>query len=171
MPVARKLWQPMRMQMPAASAQRPITRKTSPCPIGLPDKRPRPAGHEGHLVLSAPASLAAAALATEVSVFDLDPFANRYLLDRDDLTATIDLKLEIKGSHELVVRPNYVIVYRVLQDAVEVLRVLHATQQRPAAKRRGCRILKIQHRRRRRLSKASRRTTWTLRIFPMESGT
>ncbi len=73
MPVARKLWQPMRMQMPAASAQRPITRKTSPCPIGLPDKRPRPAGHEGHLVLSAPASLAAAALATEVSVFDLDP--------------------------------------------------------------------------------------------------
>ena len=32
-------------------------------------------------------------------------------------------------------RPNYVIVCRVLQDAVEVLRVLHATQQRPAAKR------------------------------------
>jgi hypothetical protein len=26
-------------------------------------------------------------------------------------------------------RPNYVIVYRVLQDAVEVLRVLHATQR------------------------------------------
>lgn len=68
-------------------------------------------------------------------------------------------------------RPNYVIVYRVLQDAVEVLRVLHATQQRPAAKRRGCRIVNIQHRLRRRLSKASRRKTWTLGIFPMKSGT
>ncbi len=45
--------------------------------IALPHRvarqAPRPAGHEGHLVLSAPASLAAAALATEVSVFDLDP--------------------------------------------------------------------------------------------------
>jgi plasmid stabilization system protein ParE len=33
-------------------------------------------------------------------------------------------------------RPNYVIVYWVLQDAVAVLRVLHARQQWPAAKRR-----------------------------------
>jgi plasmid stabilization system protein ParE len=33
-------------------------------------------------------------------------------------------------------RPNYVIVYRALQDAVAVLGVLHATQQWPAAKRR-----------------------------------
>jgi plasmid stabilization system protein ParE len=31
-----------------------------------------------------------------------------------------------------VVRPNYVMVYRVLPDAVELLRVLHATQQWPA---------------------------------------
>ncbi len=35
------------------------------------------------------------------------------------------------GTRELVVRPNYVMVYRVLPDAVEVLRVLHATQQWP----------------------------------------
>lgn len=40
----------------------------------------------------------------------------------------------VKGTRELVVRPNYVMVYRVLPDAVEVLRVLHATQQWPAAK-------------------------------------
>jgi plasmid stabilization system protein ParE len=88
--------------------------------IALPHRvarqAPRPAGHEGHLVVSAPAALAAAALATEVSV--------------------VDLKFEVKGTHELVMRPNYVIVYRVLQDAVELLRVLHATQQWPAAKRR-----------------------------------
>jgi addiction module RelE/StbE family toxin len=40
----------------------------------------------------------------------------------------------VKGTRELVVRPNYVMVYRLLPDAVEVLRVLHATQQWPAAK-------------------------------------
>lgn len=34
-------------------------------------------------------------------------------------------------TREVVVRPNYVMVYRVLPDAVEVLRVLHATQQWP----------------------------------------
>ncbi len=39
----------------------------------------------------------------------------------------------VKGTRELVVRPNYVMVYRVLPDAVEVLRVLHATQQWPSA--------------------------------------
>lgn len=42
----------------------------------------------------------------------------------------------VKGTRELVVRPNYVLVYRVLPDVVEVLRVLHATQQWPPAKRR-----------------------------------
>jgi plasmid stabilization system protein ParE len=42
----------------------------------------------------------------------------------------------VKGTRELVVRPNYVLVYRVLPDAVEVLRVLHATQQWPPGKRR-----------------------------------
>ena len=40
----------------------------------------------------------------------------------------------IKGTCELVVRPNYVMVYRVLADAVEILRVLHATQQWPPRK-------------------------------------
>jgi len=37
----------------------------------------------------------------------------------------------VKGTRELVVRPNYVMVYRVQQDAVEFLRVLHAAQQWP----------------------------------------
>ncbi len=37
----------------------------------------------------------------------------------------------VKGTREIVVRPNYVIVYRVLGDLVEVLRVLHAAQQWP----------------------------------------
>lgn len=37
----------------------------------------------------------------------------------------------VAGTRELVVRPNYVLVYRVLPDAIEVLRVLHASQQWP----------------------------------------
>jgi len=35
----------------------------------------------------------------------------------------------VKGTREIVVRPNYVMVYRVQGDVVEVLRVLHAGQQ------------------------------------------
>ena len=65
-------------------------------------------------------------------------------------TAAIDLDLEfeakaenarlrpklykagrVKGTREIVVRPNYVMVYRVIGDAVDVLRVLHAAQQWP----------------------------------------
>ena len=37
----------------------------------------------------------------------------------------------VKGTRELVVRPNYVMVYRVSGDVVEVLRVLHTAQQWP----------------------------------------
>ncbi|MBI3349201.1 MAG: type II toxin-antitoxin system RelE/ParE family toxin [Burkholderiales bacterium] len=69
---------------------------------------------------------------------------------QDNPTAAIDLDLEfeakaetarlrpklyktgrVKGTREIVVRPNYVIVYRVLGDVVDVLRVLHAAQQWP----------------------------------------
>lgn len=39
----------------------------------------------------------------------------------------------VKGRRELVVQPNYVMVYRVLPEAIEMLRVLHATQQWPPA--------------------------------------
>ena len=37
----------------------------------------------------------------------------------------------VKGTREIVVRPNYVMVYRVAGDLVEVLRVLHSAQQWP----------------------------------------
>ena len=81
------------------------------------------------------------------------------LADRDDImvyiaqdnpTAAIDLDLEfeakaenarlrpklykagrVKGTREIVVRPNYVMIYKVTGDVVEVLRVLHAAQQWP----------------------------------------
>lgn len=35
------------------------------------------------------------------------------------------------GTREILVRPNYVMIYRITGDVVEVLRVLHATQQWP----------------------------------------
>ena len=81
------------------------------------------------------------------------------LADRDDImvyiaqdnpVAAIDLDLEfeakaenarlrpklykagrVKGTREIVVRPNYVMIYKVTGDVVEVLRVLHAAQQWP----------------------------------------
>jgi addiction module RelE/StbE family toxin len=37
----------------------------------------------------------------------------------------------MKSTREIVVRPNYVMVYRVAGDVVEMLRVLHAAQQWP----------------------------------------
>lgn len=69
---------------------------------------------------------------------------------RDNPTAAIDLDLEfeakaenarqrpklykpsrMKGTREIVVRPNYVMVYLVTLDRVEILRVLHVAQQWP----------------------------------------
>lgn len=38
----------------------------------------------------------------------------------------------VAGTREAVVRPNYLIVYRVGNAAVEVLRVLHARRQYPS---------------------------------------
>ncbi len=67
---------------------------------------------------------------------------------RDKLSAAVDLDLEfelkagnarqrpklykpgrMKGTCEIVMRPNYVMVYSVTGDLVEVLRVLHAAQK------------------------------------------
>lgn len=43
----------------------------------------------------------------------------------------------VKGTREVVVRPNYVMVYRhEPDDVLAILRVLHAAQQWPKAKRR-----------------------------------
>ena len=69
---------------------------------------------------------------------------------RDNPTAAVDLDLQfeakaenarqrptlyrpgrMKGTREIVVRPNYVMVYRVTGDLVEMLRVLRAAQQWP----------------------------------------
>lgn len=43
----------------------------------------------------------------------------------------------VRGTREIVVRPNYVMVYRIEDDGgtVAVLRVLHAAQQWPPASR------------------------------------
>ncbi|WP_085678668.1 MULTISPECIES: type II toxin-antitoxin system RelE/ParE family toxin [unclassified Pseudomonas] len=35
------------------------------------------------------------------------------------------------GTREIVVRPNYVLVYRVMDDCIEIIRILHARQQWP----------------------------------------
>jgi toxin ParE1/3/4 len=37
----------------------------------------------------------------------------------------------ISGTREIVAHPNYVVVYRVMVDRIEVLTVLHARQQYP----------------------------------------
>ena len=37
----------------------------------------------------------------------------------------------VRGTREVVVRPNYVMVYRIKGEGIEILRVLHAAQQWP----------------------------------------
>ena len=37
----------------------------------------------------------------------------------------------VSGTRELVAHPNYVVVYRVLADRVEIVNVVHARQQYP----------------------------------------
>lgn len=39
----------------------------------------------------------------------------------------------MRGTREIVVRPNYVMVYRVDDDGIEILRVLHAARQWPSS--------------------------------------
>ena len=39
----------------------------------------------------------------------------------------------ITGTRELVVKPNYVMVYRVHGEQVEIVRILHSRQQWPCA--------------------------------------
>ena len=38
----------------------------------------------------------------------------------------------IPGTRELVVHPNYLVIYRVAASAIEIINVLHARQQYPA---------------------------------------
>jgi len=37
----------------------------------------------------------------------------------------------VAGTREAVVHPNYILIYRVLDDRVEVVNVVHARQQYP----------------------------------------
>ncbi len=37
----------------------------------------------------------------------------------------------VSGSRELVVHPNYIVIYQVVEDAIDVVRVLHSRQQYP----------------------------------------
>ena len=37
----------------------------------------------------------------------------------------------VRGTREMVVHPNYIVVYRIKRDEIEIVRVLHAGQQWP----------------------------------------
>ena len=40
----------------------------------------------------------------------------------------------VRGTREMVVHPNYLVVYRIKRDAIEIVRVLHAARQYPPAR-------------------------------------
>jgi toxin ParE1/3/4 len=37
----------------------------------------------------------------------------------------------LRGTREMVVHPNYIVVYRIVRGEIEILRVLHSARQRP----------------------------------------
>ena len=39
----------------------------------------------------------------------------------------------VKGTREMVVHPNYLVVYRVRRNSIEIVRVLHSARQWPPA--------------------------------------
>ena len=40
----------------------------------------------------------------------------------------------VRRTREMVVHPNYLVVYRIMRDAVEIVRVLHAARQYPPSR-------------------------------------
>jgi toxin ParE1/3/4 len=40
----------------------------------------------------------------------------------------------VKGTREMVVHPNYVVVYRVRRDSIEIVRALHSAHRWPPAR-------------------------------------
>lgn len=79
-------------------------------------------------------------LAIVAYIADDNPDAAQAL--KDEIVAKVDLlpsqprlykSGRIKGSREMVIRPNYVVVYQASGNTVAILRVLHAAQQWPPA--------------------------------------
>jgi len=50
------------------------------------------------------------------------------LLDQHPMLGRVG---RVKGTRELVAHPNYILIYRIAGEAVEVLRVKHAAQKWP----------------------------------------
>ncbi|MGF6397394.1 toxin ParE1/3/4 [Pseudomonas frederiksbergensis] len=79
---------------------------------------------------------------------DRDNIMNYICQDNPDAAIALDEVFELKaeqagqqpklyrkgivlGTHEIVATPNYVMVYVVLAETVEIMRILHARQQWP----------------------------------------
>ena len=59
---------------------------------------------------------------------------NRLIVEQADLLGEHPLLFRpgrILGTRELVVHPNYIVVYRLTSSVVEILNVLHSRQQYP----------------------------------------
>lgn len=52
-------------------------------------------------------------------------------LDRARRSPHIGRPGRVSGTRELIVHPNYVVIYRITADAIDVLRVLHARRLYP----------------------------------------
>ena len=50
------------------------------------------------------------------------------LLDQHPMLGRVG---RVKGTRELLAQPNYILIYRVAEEAAEVLRVKHAAQKWP----------------------------------------
>ena len=71
-------------------------------------------------------------------ISDENPDAAQRLKDEiEEKTSKLPLRPKlyrpgrVAGTREMVVRPNYIVVYAEMADAITILRVLHAAQQWP----------------------------------------
>lgn len=67
----------------------------------------------------------------EAAALDLHARFERVLEHLPEHPFLYKQSLRALGSREIVAHPNYIIVYRVGVDFIEVLRILHARQQYP----------------------------------------
>jgi toxin ParE1/3/4 len=73
----------------------------------------------GHIALSNPGAAETLQLRIESAIL---PLSRHPYLCRPG---------RVPGTRELVAHPNYIVVYRVLADCVEIINVLHAKQKYP----------------------------------------